>query len=64
MHIDIDIISDRLIPAYTGKKSVSLNHGYNNGDNEHENTIIIKNESLHAMTVCALNLIGRVTGKK
>jgi hypothetical protein len=63
-HLDVDVTSDQLIPAFTGKKRLPLNHGYSNGDEDSKDTIIIKNDTLHAMTVAALSLIGRVTGKK
>ena len=59
--IDVNTITDQLIEPFTGKKRIAFNHGYSNDEDD---SIMIRNNSVHGMTICALNLIGRVSGKK
>jgi len=60
MH-DVNSVTDQLIEPFTGKKRLALNHGYSNDEND---SIMIRNDSVHGMTICALALLGRATGRK
>ena len=59
--IDADIPVNELIEPFTGKKRLAVNHGYSNDEND---SIMIKNDSVHGMTICALALLGAVSGRK
>jgi hypothetical protein len=59
--IAVNIVPSSLIEPFTGKKRLAVNHGYSNDE---EDSIMIRNNSVHGMTICALSLLGRVTGKK
>lgn len=60
-YIDKNVTANQIPEPYTGKKVIPMVHGYTNDKNQ---SIIIKNDSIHKMTVAALALIGNVTGNK
>jgi len=59
--VDVNIVTDQLIEPFTGKKRLAFNHGYSNDEDD---SIMIRNDSVHGMIICALSLLGRVTGRK
>jgi hypothetical protein len=59
--LGVNTVTDKLIEPFTGKKRLPVNHGYSNDEDD---SIMIKNNSVHGMTICALSLRGRVTGNK
>ena len=60
-YIDVNTVTDQLLEPFTGKKRLAFNHGYSNDEDD---SIMIRNNSVHGMTICALSLLGRVTGRK
>jgi len=59
--IGVNTTTNQLIEPFTGKKRLAFNHGYSNDEDD---SIMIRNKSVHGMTICALSLLGRVTGRK
>lgn len=59
--INVNTVTDQFMEPFTGKKRIAFNHGYSNDEDD---SIMIRNNSVHSMTICALNLLGRVTGRK
>jgi len=59
--LGVNTVTDKLIEPFTGKKRLAFNHGY---ANDEDDSIMIRNDSVHGMTICALSLLGRVTGRK
>lgn len=59
--LNTNTVTDQLIEPFTGKKRIAFNHGYSNDEDD---SIMIRNDSVHGMTICALSLLGRVTGRK
>ena len=60
-YINVNTVTDQPLEPFTGKKRLAFNHGYSNDEDD---SIMIRNNSVYGMTICALSLLGRVTGRK